>query len=96
MADLWVHLPGDLKPADALIFAAHRLGLDWAFSGMRYGKKWKSYRRLFHEYMGPGPIKGYEDALCKAADSLLVRLKKDPEHYREHTKLSVALVILGA
>jgi len=61
---------------------------------MRYGKKWKSYRRLFHEYMGPGPVKGYEDALSKAADSLLVRLEKDPGHYREHTKLSVAHVVL--
>lgn len=57
---------------------------------MRYGKKWKAYRRLFHEYMGPGPVKGYEDVLCKAADSLLVRLEKDPGRYREHAKLSVA------
>ncbi|KAF9646708.1 cytochrome P450 [Thelephora ganbajun] len=65
---------------------AELLGLEWAFSGMRYGKKWKSYRRLFHDHMGPGPVKGYEDAMRKAADSLLVRLEKDPKHYREHTK----------
>jgi len=78
----------------ALTSATHSLGLDWAFSGMKYGKKWKSYRRLFHEYMGPGPVKGYDDALCKAADSLLVRLEKDPEHYREHSKLSVPHVKL--
>jgi cytochrome P450 len=56
---------------------------------MRYGKKWKSYRRLFHEYMGPGPVKDYEDVMRKGADSLLARLETDPKHYREHTKLSV-------
>jgi len=59
---------------------------------MRYGKKWKSHRRLFHEHMGPGPVKEYQDALRKAADSLLVRLEKDPKNYREHTKLSVAVL----
>jgi cytochrome P450 len=63
------------------------LGIGWAFSVMRYGRKWKSYRRLFHEYMGPGPVKEYEEAICKAVDSLLVRLEKDPEHFRGHTKL---------
>lgn len=62
---------------------------------MRYGKKWKSYRRLFHEYMGPGPVKGYEDTLRRASNSLLVRLDKDPGHYREHTKLSVVHVVLS-
>lgn len=45
--------------------------------------------------MGPGPVKGYEDALRRAADSFLVRLENDPKHYRQHTKLSVAHVILG-
>jgi len=60
---------------------------------MKYGKKWKSYRRLFHEYMGPGPVKEYEDTLRTAADSLLLRLEKDPVHYREHSKLSVRHVI---
>ena len=65
------------------------LGLDWAFSTMKYGNKWKSYRRLFREYMGPGPVKTYEDTLRKAADSLLVRLANDPKRFREHTKLSV-------
>ena len=54
---------------------------------MRYGEKWKSYRRLFHEYMGPIPVKDYEDAFRKAANSLLVRLEEDPKRYREHTKL---------
>jgi len=42
--------------------------------------------------MGPGPIKGYEDALRKAADCLLVRLERDSKHYREHTKLSVSVL----
>jgi cytochrome P450 len=56
---------------------------------MKYGNKWKSYRRLFREYMGPGPVKTYEDTLRKAADSLLVRLANDPKRFREHTKLSV-------
>ena len=56
---------------------------------MRYGKKWKSYRRLFHEHMGPVPVKDYEDTMGKGADSLLVRLEKDPKHYRKHAKLSV-------
>jgi len=62
---------------------------------MRYGKKWKSYRRLFHEYMSPGHVGEYEDASRRAADSLLVRLEKDPEHYREHTKLLVFHVTSG-
>ena len=56
---------------------------------MRYGKKWKSYRRLFHEHMGPAPVKDYEDTMRKGADSLLARLEKDPKDYRRHAKLSV-------
>jgi len=39
--------------------------------------------------MGPAPVKDYENAMRKGADSLLARLEKDPKHYREHAKLSV-------
>lgn len=77
-----------MTSADRLYWLSS-LGLEWAFSAMRYGKKWKSYRRLFHEYMGPSPVKDYENAMRKGADSLLARLQNDPKHYREHTKLSV-------
>lgn len=41
--------------------------------------------------MGPGTVKDYEDAQRKAVDTLLVRLVNDPEHFREHIKLSVPI-----
>lgn len=62
---------------------------------MKFGKKWKSYRRLFREHMGPTAVKKYEEAMRKAANYLLVRLENDPGHYREHCKLSVDTLTVG-
>ncbi|KAI0066974.1 cytochrome P450 [Artomyces pyxidatus] len=68
------------------------MGWDWSFSLMRYGQKWREYRRVFQHYFNV--ISEHRPIQLTVSDDLLSRLHRDPQHFLHHLKHYTAAVIL--
>ncbi|KAJ7366634.1 cytochrome P450 [Mycena albidolilacea] len=71
------------------------MGWDFNFSIMRYGEKWRKYRRLFHQHFRREAIPAYHPVQLKKIHGLLRGLLSTPEDFVEHTKTLASAIIMA-
>lgn len=54
---------------------------------MPYGLRWRTHRRLFHDFINPSTVQKYDANQIEAVSNLLVNLHREPETFREHIEL---------
>jgi hypothetical protein len=68
-----------------------------AMAFMPYGPRWRTHRKLFHEFIDISTVKNYDVNQAKAVSNFLVNLYQKPGSFREHIHLcaphSCALLI---
>ncbi|KIJ57025.1 hypothetical protein M422DRAFT_102712, partial [Sphaerobolus stellatus SS14] len=68
----------------------------WAFTAMRYSKRWKRHRRLFTQYLNPATITGeFAERQVSSTHMLLRLLHSDPKNMKQHMIYAAANLLLG-
>ena len=71
-------------------------GLDkWSFTLFGYGEKWRTYRRLFHEFFNIATVDKYDEDQRKAASRLLKNLSEHPADFHDHIQLATGSLALA-
>jgi hypothetical protein len=68
----------------------YRLRMSWNIALVPYGSRWRTWRKVFHEYFHSNASLQYRPRELKAARHLLENILRTPEDYRHHIRLSVA------
>ncbi|KAI0319837.1 cytochrome P450 [Amylostereum chailletii] len=68
------------------------MGWDWSFSLMRYGQRWRDYRKVFQHYFNI--TAEHRPIQLAVAEDLLQRLHRDPTRIAHHLKHYTAAVII--
>jgi len=72
------------------------IGLDkWGFSAFEYGDRWRTYRRLFHEFFNIATVDGYDEDQRKAVSRLLKNLSENPADFDHHIRLATGSLALS-
>ena len=66
----------------------------WLFPVFEYGERWRTYRRLFHEFFNVATADRYDEGQKKAASRLLKNLSEHPADFLHHTKLATGSLSL--
>ena len=61
-----------------------------AMSLMPYGPRWRTHRRLFHDFINLSTVETYDVNQVKAVSNFLVNLHRNPEAFREHIYLFIS------
>ncbi|KAK0211383.1 cytochrome P450 [Desarmillaria ectypa] len=61
-------------------------GWSFNFGFMRYSDRWRTHRRIFHQYFQPRAIPAYYTVQTKAASILLQQLLKSPDECFHHVR----------
>ncbi|OJA08941.1 hypothetical protein AZE42_07502 [Rhizopogon vesiculosus] len=69
-------------------------GWEWATPFLRYGERFKTHRRLFHQVFRPEAILSYRPKQLQKAFEMLPRLLHDPTGYAGHFESSVLICLL--
>ena len=64
----------------------HRLGWNRGLGYAPYNERFKAFRRLFHQTLGPRSIHQYHPLQLKAARRLVDNLIKTPEDFDLHAR----------
>lgn len=67
----------------------------WSFTASEYGKKWRTYRRLFHEFFNVATVGKYDEEQKKAASRLLRDLSEHPADFYHHIQLATGSLALS-
>jgi len=67
----------------------------WSFPVFEYGEKWRTYRRLFHEFFNVATVKRYDEDQRKATSRLLQNLSERPADFRRHVQLATGSIALS-
>jgi len=67
----------------------------WSFTVFEYGEKWRTYRRLFHEFFNVAAVKRYDEDQKKAASRFLQNLSEHPADFHRHIQLATGSVALS-
>jgi cytochrome P450 len=67
----------------------------WAFTAFEYGEKWKTYRRLFHEFFNIANVDRYDEDQRKATGRLLKNLSEHPADFHHHIQLATGSLALS-
>ena len=71
------------------------MGLNkWAMVAFEYGEKWRTHRRLFHQFFNVATVDRYDDAQRKMASRLLKDLCDDPADFHHHIQLATGSLAL--
>ena len=62
---------------------------EWGVNFMPYGPRWRTHRKLFHDFINVSATKNYDVNLAKAASNFLINLHRNPKAFREHIHLYV-------
>jgi len=62
--------------------------MSWNIAFLPYGPRWRSWRKVFHEYFHPSASRQYRPQELKAARQLVENLLRTPEQYGHHLRLS--------
>jgi len=72
------------------------MGLNrWAFTAFEYGERWRTHRRLFHEFFNIATVDRYDEDQRKAASRLLKNLSDNPTDFRHHVELATGSLALS-
>ena len=58
-----------------------------SMSFMPYGPRWRTHRRLFHEFINISTVENYDIDQVRAVSNFLVNLHQEPKGFREHIEL---------
>ena len=64
--------------------------MEWSFTMMPYGDRWRVHRKLCHEALNVGPTEKFDTHQYKYAHRFLSRLLEAPENFLQEVELSVA------
>lgn len=67
----------------------------WLFTVFEYGQKWRTYRRLFHEFFNIASVGRYDEDQKKAVSRLLKDLSEHPADFRNHIQLATGSLALS-
>ena len=67
----------------------------WSFTIFEYGEKWRTYRRLFHEFFNPATAKKYDEDQRRAVSRLLKNLSEHPVDFHNHIQLATGSIALS-
>lgn len=56
----------------------------WNTAFLRYGARWRSYRRLLHLFFNKKAAKEHHSYQMKATYAMLQDLLEDPDNFKEH------------
>ncbi|KIJ96361.1 hypothetical protein K443DRAFT_10697 [Laccaria amethystina LaAM-08-1] len=71
------------------------MGWDWSFGHMRYGYRWRSHRRMFHQYFQQSVAHTHWPVQKREVHALLRRLLDSPQNLINHLRHNAAAVIMG-
>jgi len=72
------------------------MGLNkWSFTVFEYGEKWRTYRRLFHEFFNVAAVKRFDEDQKKAVSRFLQNLSEHPADFRRHVRLATGSIALS-
>ncbi|OJA11112.1 hypothetical protein AZE42_11749 [Rhizopogon vesiculosus] len=69
-------------------------GWEWATTMLRYGERFKTHRRIFHQAFRPEAVLSYRPKQLQKAFEMLSRLLHDPTSYVGHFESSVLSCLL--
>ena len=58
---------------------------------MPYGPRWRTHRKLFHDFINLSTVDNYDVNQAKAVSNFLVNLHKGPGAFKEHIHLCISL-----
>ena len=61
----------------------------------KYGEKWRTYRRLFHEFFNVATVGRYDENQNKTTSRLLKSLSEHPEDFHRHIQLATGSLALS-
>ena len=71
-------------------------GLDkWSFTVFEYGERWRTHRKLFHEFFNVATVSRYDEDQRKAASRLLKNLSEHPSDFHDHIQLVTGSLALS-
>lgn len=72
------------------------MGLNkWAFTLFEYGERWRTHRRLSHEFFNIASVGRYDEDQRKAASKLLKNLSEHPADFHHHVQLATGSLALS-
>ena len=72
------------------------MGLNkWAFTIFEYGERWRTHRRLFHEFFNVATVDRYDEDQRKATLRLLKNLGEYPADFHHHVQLATGSLALS-
>ena len=67
----------------------------WSFTVFEYGEKWRTYRRLFHEFFNIATVGKYDENQNKTVSRLLKNLSECPADFHQHIQLATGSLALS-
>jgi len=67
----------------------------WAFTIFEYGERWRTHRRLFHEFFNMATVDRYDEDQRKAISRLLKNLGDNPAEFCHHIQLATGSLALS-
>ena len=72
------------------------MGIDkWAFTVFEYGARWRTHRRLSHQFFNIAIVDRYDEDERRAASRLLRLLGDNPADFRHHIQLATGSLALS-
>lgn len=62
--------------------------LDWIFTLLPYGNRWRAERRIMHQHINSGAVSRYSDVQLERAHLLAKELVADPAHLEDRLRAS--------
>ncbi|SJL18707.1 related to cytochrome P450 CYP2 subfamily [Armillaria ostoyae] len=69
-------------------------GWDFNLGFMRYSNRWRTHRRMFHQYFQPRAVPAYYPVQLKATSVLLKQLLKSPDAFAHHIRHHAGSIIM--
>lgn len=67
----------------------------WAFLLFEYGERWRTHRRLFHQFFNTARADRHDEDLSRAASKLLKNLSDNPADFHHHIQLATGSLALS-
>lgn len=61
-----------------------------AMALMPYGQRWRTHRKLFHDFINLSTVDNYDVNQVKVVSTFLVNLHRNPEAFKEHVYLCIS------
>ncbi|KAJ3521495.1 hypothetical protein NMY22_g12292 [Coprinellus aureogranulatus] len=59
----------------------------WSMGEMSYTPRWRTHRRVFHQFLSPNRVADYHPIMVEQRDECLRQLREQPTEFLEHIKM---------